>query len=73
MATLVQYQSLPNDGVFHRALADAEVTAHLWLALLKELECQHGIINPDFELLLTLGKKSKHTVQSFLQGYAAKK
>lgn len=73
LATLVQYQSLPNDGVFHRALADAEVTAHLWLALLKELECRHGIINPDFELLLTLGKKSKHAVQSFLQGYAAKK
>lgn len=34
LGTLVQYRSLPNDGVFHRALADAEVTAHLWLALL---------------------------------------
>ena len=42
-------------------------------ALLKELECRHGIFNPDFELLLTLGKKSKHAVQSFLQGYATKK
>ena len=73
LATLVQYQNLPNDGVFHRALADAEVTAHLWLALLKELECRYGIFNPDFELLLTLGKKSKHAVQSFLQGYATKK
>lgn len=73
LATLVQYQNLPNDGLFHRALADAEVTAHLWLALLKELECRHGIFNPDFELLLTLGKKSKHAVQSFLQGYATKK
>lgn len=73
LGTLVQYHSLPNDGVFHRALADAEVTAHLWLALLKELDVRYGIIDPDFELLLTLGKKSKHAVHFFLQGYATKK
>ncbi|MGY3904149.1 3'-5' exonuclease [Aeromonas lusitana] len=72
LGTLVQYHSLPNDGVFHRALADAEVTAHLWLALLRELECRYGIINPDFELLLTLGKKPKQVIPSFLEGYAAR-
>ena len=73
LGTLVQYRSLPNDGVFHRALADAEVTAHLWLALLEELACRHGIIDPDFALLLTLGKKPKQVIPSFLREYATRK
>ncbi|MCK2086410.1 3'-5' exonuclease [Aeromonas sp. 3925] len=73
LGTLVQYKRLPNDGVFHRALADAEVTAHLWLALLEELACRYGIIDPDFEWLLTLGKKPKQVIPSFLREYAARK
>lgn len=73
LGTLVQYKRLPNDGVFHRALADAEVTAHLWLALLEELACRHGIIDPDFEWLLTLGKKPKQVIPSCLREYAARK
>lgn len=72
LGTLVQYHNLPNDGVFHRALADAEVTAHLWLTLLRELESRYGIINPDFELLLALGKKPKQVIPSFLLEYAAR-
>ncbi len=34
LGTLVKYKALPNTGTFHRALADAEMTAHLcWLCL----------------------------------------
>lgn len=49
------------------------MTAHLWLALLEELACRHGIIDPDFELLLTLGKKPKQVIPSFLREYATRK
>ena len=31
LETLVRYKSLKTDGVHHRALADAEMTAHLWI------------------------------------------
>ena len=53
--------------------SQAEVTAHLWLALLEELACRHGIIDPDFEWLLTLGKKPKQVIPSFLREYATRK
>ena len=71
LGTLVSYKQLPNDGVFHRALADAEVTAHLWLALLDELEYQYEIVAPDFDFMLSLAKKNKAAVAPFLQKYTA--
>ena len=37
LGTLVKYKALPNDGTFHRALADAEMTAYLWLAMLEDI------------------------------------
>ena len=43
LGTLVAYKQLPNDGTFHRALADAQMTAHLWLAMLDELAVRHDI------------------------------
>ncbi|MBO9479962.1 hypothetical protein [Salinisphaera sp. G21_0] len=35
--TLVRYKRLPTAGVFHPTLADAEMTAHLWLRMLENL------------------------------------
>ncbi|AZG71485.1 PolC-type DNA polymerase III [Shewanella livingstonensis] len=40
LGTLVDYHQLPNDGVFHRALADATMTSHLWLHQLEILQQQ---------------------------------
>ena len=40
LGTLVDYHQLPNDGVFHRALADATMTGHLWLHQLETIK-QH--------------------------------
>ena len=51
LGELVRYHQIENDGVFHRALADAEVTASLWLVLLDSLQRDYGIINPDFDLM----------------------
>jgi len=31
LGTLVKYANISNDGTFHRALADAQMTAQLWL------------------------------------------
>ena len=38
LGTLVGYRSIANDGTFHRALADSEMTAALWLDMLLVLE-----------------------------------
>ncbi len=42
LGALVEYLDLPNNGVFHRALADAELTAHLWLRICADLCRRHG-------------------------------
>jgi DNA polymerase III subunit epsilon len=38
LATLSKLHALPNTGRAHRALADAEVTAHLWLRMQRDVE-----------------------------------
>ena len=66
LGTLVRYKQLPTDGTFHRALADAEMTAHLWLAMLEDLKQAHGVHNADFQLMQRLGKTAKGAVAGLL-------
>jgi len=68
---LVRYKQLPTDGVHHRALADAEMTAHLWLAMLSDLKAQHHLRQLPFELLLQLSRVYKKSVPTFLERVAA--
>ncbi|KEI70256.1 3'-5' exonuclease [Endozoicomonas elysicola] len=67
LGTLVKYNKLPTDGVFHRALADAEMTAHLWLRMLEDLERRHQVSNVSFALMKTLSKTSKTGVAALLE------
>jgi DNA polymerase-3 subunit epsilon len=62
----VAYHNIANDGVFHRALADAEVTASLWLLLVNSLTENHAIAHPSFELMQKLAKQPKASVGKFL-------
>ncbi|CZF83994.1 DNA polymerase III PolC-type [Grimontia celer] len=65
LGDLVRFKGIANDGVFHRALADAEMTARLWLLMLEELQ-QQGVTNPSFRLMQTISKTSKQALPSFL-------
>jgi DNA polymerase-3 subunit epsilon len=67
LGTLVDYKALPNDGTFHRALADAEMTAHLWLAMLEDIELSHGIADMPFLQMQKLTKVSKGSVAGFFK------
>jgi DNA polymerase-3 subunit epsilon len=60
LATLANYKNLPMQGTYHRALADAEVTAHLWLSLLHELQERHDLPAPSFAFMTQLCKTPKH-------------
>lgn len=66
LATLADYKNLPSEGVYHRALADAEVTAHLWLSLLDELKERHQLTKPSFALMAQLCKTPKHQLLKLL-------
>ena len=59
LGTLVEYRSLPCNGTFHRALADAEMTAHLWLGMLDDIADRFRIPDIPFALMQQLSRVSK--------------
>jgi len=67
LETLVRYKNLQTTGVHHRALADAEMTAHLWISLVADLKRQYALRQVPFELLLQLSKLPKAKVTTYLE------
>ncbi|SHF09247.1 PolC-type DNA polymerase III [Vibrio gazogenes] len=65
LGELVRYKNIDNDGVFHRALADAQMTAKLWLHMIEDLELS-GITNPSFHFMQTVSKTAKGKVNRLL-------
>ncbi|MDO6762676.1 PolC-type DNA polymerase III [Agarivorans sp. 1_MG-2023] len=70
LGSLVAYNNIENDGVFHRALADSEMTAKLWNCLLEQLANQYHLDQPSFSLMQQISSKSKANVASFLRKIA---
>jgi DNA polymerase-3 subunit epsilon len=62
LATLVRYKNLKTDGVHHRALADAEMTAHLWMRLIEDIKRATGLDSVPFELIQKLSAIPKSKV-----------
>lgn len=65
LGTLVEYKNIPTKGVFHRALADSEMTAELWLRMLDDIVDQYGI-SPTFSMMQTLSREPMRSVHKFL-------
>jgi len=66
LETLVRYRGLYTDGTFHRALADAEMTAHLWMKMTEDLCESYGFGEVSFALMCGLMKVSKSKVADYL-------
>ncbi len=66
LETLVRYKRLKTDGVHHRALADAEMTAHLWMRLIEDIKTDFARTDVPFGLMQQLGKTPKKKVAEFL-------
>lgn len=69
---LVEYKKIPTDGVFHRALADAEMTANLWLAMLDDIARMHQLPEFSFAAMQQLSTVPKRSVLRFFQQLASK-
>lgn len=67
---LVGYKNIPTDGVFHRALADAEMTAKLWLAMLEDIANIHNISHLSFGAVQQLTRVPKQSVLRFFRQLA---
>lgn len=67
LGTLVGYRSISTEGVFHRALADSEMTARLWLRMLDDIRRRYGLSAISFDLMRELSRKPKRSADSFLR------
>lgn len=71
LETLVNYKNLVNNGVYHRALADAEMTAHLWISMVNDLKEDFQFRQVPFALMQQLAKVPKAAAPAFLRKVAA--
>lgn len=71
LGELVRFKHIENDGTVHRALADSQMTARLWMLMIDELE-QQGILSPSFALIQKICKTNKFAVRSLLANYREK-
>lgn len=66
LETLVRYKRLKTDGTYHRALADAEMTAHLWSRIISDIKSDYGLKQVSFQLMQQLGRIPKKKVEEFV-------
>lgn len=65
LGDLVRFKQIENDGTFHRALADAEMTAKLWLLMLEEL-AEQGVNTPSITLMQKISRTNKSAIPALL-------
>ena len=66
LGTLVEYKCISNDGTFHRALADAEMTTGLWLGMLSDITLQHRMEQIPFNVMQQLARVPAAAAAAFL-------
>ena len=71
LQTLVSHAAIPETGRFHRALADAEMTARLWMSMIGRIRSQYGITTIFFDQLCELAGIGKLYAHRYLTAMAA--
>ncbi len=66
LGTLVRYCGIYTDGTFHRALADAEMTGHLWISMIGDIKKRLGLNEVSFELMQKVSKITKAHAPAYL-------
>ncbi len=70
LGSLVDYHHLPRTGAAHRALADAEMAAHLLEQIRHDLRTRHKVATPDHALLLAVQRCAKVAVGALMAKYS---
>lgn len=66
LQTLVSHAGIPETGVFHRALADAEMTANLWLSMIERIRQQYRVPMIFFDQMSELSRIDKLYTHRYL-------
>ena len=67
LGSLVRHLGLPSAARHHRALADAEMTAHLWVRMVSDIRQQYDLSAVPHEFLRTLQKAPKAQMNSCVE------
>jgi DNA polymerase III epsilon subunit family exonuclease len=70
LETLVNYKKLKTSGVYHRALADAEMTGQLWLGMIEDVKSTYRLNSVPFNLMQQLSKVSVSGTPKFLSRFS---
>jgi DNA polymerase-3 subunit epsilon len=73
LGTLVRYCGIYTDGTFHRALADAEMTGHLWIAMIEAIKDTFGVNLVSFDIMRNLSRINKAKASAYLSKIADEK
>ena len=66
LETLISHANIAPTGSFHRALADAEMTALLWAKIIADIKEKYNIATLPFNSLIKLSKTNKQLVDKYL-------
>ncbi|HED30982.1 MAG TPA: 3'-5' exonuclease [Prosthecochloris aestuarii] len=66
LQTLVSHAGIRQSGSFHRALADAEMTASLWMSMIGRIHEHYGVCAISFEQMKELSKIDKIYTHRYL-------
>jgi DNA polymerase III, alpha subunit (gram-positive type) len=69
LGALVEHLNLPRSGRHHRALADTEMTAHLWLRMAADIAARFGCDSLPLSLIEQLQSIAKHRASDYLKSY----
>ena len=72
LQTLVTHAGINQTGTFHRALADAEMTALLWMSMIDRIRQQYGVDVVFFDQLSELSRVDKIYTHRYLTSLARK-
>lgn len=70
LGTLVRYCGISTDGIFHRALADAEMTGQLWISMVAAIKDTFGIKQVPFDLMRQVSKITRDKAPAYLEKIA---
>jgi len=73
LGTLVAYRNIQAEDVFHRALADSEMTSRLWLKMIEDIRNQFKLPPLSFATMQKLSRTPKRKVNDFLQKMCEKR
>lgn len=68
LGTLVELLHLPEAGRAHRAMADAEMTSHLWCRIMRDVVESHGLVDVGHDVLTKVQRVPRAKLASVLGG-----